>query len=164
MKPIKEASLEERRIRALCAIECLTYFLENNSLTAEEFSSKVYMISHVALNECKNPHEDWLLEIEKVEKAGKELNIYNTEKYLDSCKLTQYESLLNKLREMVADLELRGEAEIPIFTPTCGETKNARELLREVEQKTNFGLSFLESWMSLALQHILDTKPFMGEL
>jgi hypothetical protein len=79
---IKECSREERLERALLAIEGLTYCFDEGGITAEDFSAKTYMIAHVAPNKCGNPHEDWLLLIEEIEKSCKELNIYNVEKTL----------------------------------------------------------------------------------
>ncbi len=82
MKPISECDREERLQRALLACEALSYMFDEGGITAEKFSSDVYCISHVAIGNCNNPHEDWLKKIEEVEAVAKKYNLYDVEKEL----------------------------------------------------------------------------------
>lgn len=77
----------------------------------------------------------------------------------------QYEKLLEKMREWVAVLARTGDDSKPLYMEGGGEEDGEntlwtpRTLLQQVEQRTPVGRDFLESWMDLAMQQILDAPP-----
>jgi len=69
----------------------------------------------------------------------------------------QYLQVLEKMREWVRDLERTGEDTKPLYWYGGeGEAVTPRHLLGEVEARTPFGQKFLESWVDLAMRHILN--------
>lgn len=80
LKPIKEAGEVERLKRALMVIEGLTY--EQDLTDENPFVNTVYRIAHAATGVHTCPHDDWLAEIEVLEKELKEANIVDVEKEL----------------------------------------------------------------------------------
>lgn len=82
MKPTKECSSEEKRLRGLLILDglCLSMDLESES-NPEHPLHTVYRIAHACTGGCGNPHEDWLDEMDEFAKYLKERNVLDVEKH-----------------------------------------------------------------------------------
>ena len=63
--------------KALRVIEGLT--IEGMVLVDEKKNSFIHKFSHIALADCKNPHEDWHKELDEAEAALVEAGIISKE-------------------------------------------------------------------------------------
>lgn len=73
----------------------------------------------------------------------------------------QHLFIVKMLNELVETLEReeQGKADAPMFRVGGeGNDYSPRRILHEVAQQTRFGNDFAESWVELAMDHILHTK------
>jgi len=70
-----------------------------------------------------------------------------------------YNRILDRVREWVAELDRRNEADIPIYSnggPDGSATGvSARRILTEVEGRTELGQALVDNWVELAADHIV---------
>jgi len=59
--PERKRKRLNRKDKALLVIEGMILATE----PGDEFSGAIYKFAHVGLGDCRNPHEDWVKELEK---------------------------------------------------------------------------------------------------
>ena len=115
MKSIHDCDQQEKMLRALLALDGLTYFQEDIMLKVpetpvEHFVHQVYEIAHSATGSCGNPHMDYLDTIDetfaRLEKANIMTNVdQKVEDIKNGTRPKKHDGMLEAMKEGLSEIE-----------------------------------------------------------